>query len=98
LLTISSRIGYTLEFDDYTNKELIDIFKGMVTKAGFILDDDCISVVEDLINQNRNTKNFGNARFIRNMYEKTVIKHATNTKNNKSKKILKTITKKDITL
>ena len=95
---IVSRIGYTLEFDDYTNKELIDIFKGMVTKAGFILDDDCISVVEDLINQNRNTKNFGNARFIRNMYEKTVIKHATNTKNNKSKKILKTITKKDITL
>ena len=95
---IVSRIGYTLEFDDYTNKELIEIFRGMVTKAGFILDEDCISVVEDLINQNRNTKNFGNARFIRNMYEKTVIKHASNTKNNKSKKILKTITKKDITL
>ena len=41
-------------------------------------------------------KNFGNARFIRNVYERTVINHATNTKNNKSKKILKTITKKDI--
>ena len=95
---IVSRIGYTLEFDDYTNKELIEIFKGMVTKAGFILDPECIPVVEDLINQNRNTKNFGNARFIRNMYEKSVIKHATNTKNNKSKKILKTITKKDITI
>ncbi|MBR6949758.1 MAG: AAA family ATPase [Bacilli bacterium] len=95
---IVSRIGYTLEFDDYTNEELIEIFKGMVTKAGFLLDSECIPVVEDLINKNRDTKNFGNARFIRNMYEKSVIKHATNTKNNKSKKILKTITKKDITL
>ena len=28
-------------------------------------------------------KNFGNARFVRNMYEKTVIKHAANTKGKK---------------
>ena len=95
---IVSRIGYTLEFDDYTNEELIEIFKGMVKKAGFNLDEDAIEVVNDLINKNRDTKNFGNARFIRNMFEKTVINHAKNTKNNKRKDILKTITKKDITL
>ena len=93
---IVSRIGYTLEFDDYTNEELIEIFKGMVTKAGFTLEEDAIPEVERLINENRGMKNFGNARFIRNVYERTVINHATNTKNNKSKKILKTITKKDI--
>lgn len=93
---IVSRIGYTLEFEDYTNQELIEIFKNFVNKAGFILEDDAIIEVEKLINENRNTKNFGNARFIRNLYEKTVINHASNTKNNKSKKILKTITKKDI--
>ena len=93
---IVSRIGYTLEFDDYTNEELIEIFKGMVKKAGFILNDDCIPEVERLINENRGMKNFGNARFIRNVFERTVINHATNTKNNKRKDILKTITKKDI--
>ena len=93
---IVSRIGYTLEFDDYTNEELIEIFKGMVKKAGFTLEEDAIPEVERLINENRGMKNFGNARFIRNVYERTVINHATNTKNNKSKKILKTITKKDI--
>ena len=93
---IVSRIGYTLEFDDYTNDELIEIFKGMVEKAGFVLDSECISVVEEIVCQNRNQKNFGNARFMRNLYEKTVIQHASNTKNNKSKKILKTITKRDI--
>lgn len=95
---IVSRIGYTLEFDDYTNEELIEIFKGMVKKSGFSLDEDAIEVVNDLINKNRDTKNFGNARFVRNMFEKTVINHAKNTKNNKRKDILKTITKKDITL
>ena len=93
---IVSRIGYTLEFDDYTNEELIEIFKGMVSKAGFILEDDAIDEVKKLIDENRGMKNFGNARFIRNVYERSVINHATNTKNNKSKKILKTITKKDI--
>ena len=93
---IVSRIGYTMEFEDYTNDELKQIFTGMVTKAGFILEDGAIDEVERLINENRDTKNFGNARFVRNVFEKSVINHAANTKNVKSKKILKTITKKDI--
>ena len=42
-------------------------------------------------------KNFGNARFIRNVYEKTVINHAKNTKKATRKSVLKTITKEDIT-
>ena len=95
---IVSRIGYTLEFDDYTNEELKEIFKRMVEKAGFILEEDAQEEVEKLINENRNMKNFGNARFIRNMYEKTIIKHASNTKNIKRKQILKTIKKVDITI
>ena len=69
----------------------------MVVKSGFTLEEDALEEVDRLINENRNTKNFGNARFIRNVYEKTVINHAKNTKNNKKKSILKTITKKDIT-
>ena len=93
---IVSRIGYTLEFDDYTNEELISIFRGMVKKAGFILEEDAIPEVERLINENRDMKNFGNARFIRNVFERSVINHATNVKNNKRRDILKTITKKDI--
>ena len=95
---IVSRIGYTLTFDDYTNEELKDIFKLFVQKAGFDIEEDAFEELEKIINENRNNKNFGNARFVRNVYEKTIIKHAKNTKNNKSKKILKTITKKDITL
>ena len=57
---------------------------------------EAISRVEELINEYRDTKNFGNARFVRNIYEKSIIKHASNTKNKKEKKVLKTIEKEDI--
>ena len=43
------------------------------------------------------TPSFGNARFVRNLYEKAIIKHATNTENQTDRKILKTITTDDIT-
>lgn len=95
---IVSRIGYTLEFDDYTTEELIKIFMGFATKNGFVVSDEAIKYLEEVINENRNMKNFGNARFVRNIYEKTVIKHATNVKNKKQNKILKTITKNDISI
>ena len=93
---IVSRIGYTLEFDDYTEDELIEIFKQMIEKAGFMVTNDALDKAREIIREYKDTKNFGNARFVRNLYEKSVIKHATNTKNKKSKKVLKTITKEDI--
>lgn len=95
---ITSRIGYTLEFDDYKTEELIKIFNNFATKNGFIVSEEANNYLEEVINENRNTKNFGNARFVRNIYEKTVIKHATNVKNKKQNKILKTITKEDISI
>ena len=93
---IVSRIGYTLKFDDYTEDELIEIFKQMVTKAGFILTEDAITKAREIIKEYKDSPNFGNARFVRNLYEKTVLKHASNTEGKKSKKVLKTITKEDI--
>lgn len=93
---IVSRIGYTLEFDDYTPDELIEIFKGMMKKSGFVVADDAIDEVRKVIDEYKDTENFGNARFVRNVYEKTILKHASNTKNKTSKKAIKTITKEDI--
>ena len=82
-----------------------------LSKGGYAFDPNVIDLLNEtkyqdknvleinkLIDENRDTKNFGNARFIRNVFEKTVINHAKNTKNNKRKDILITITKKDITL
>ena len=93
---IASRIGYTLEFDDYTTDELVAIFDGMVKKAGFEVTEDAHQELRRIIEENRHQENFGNARFVRNVFEKSIIKHASNTKNVKSKKILRTISAKDI--
>ena len=93
---IASRIGYTLNFKDYTEDELLEIFKGMVKKAGFKITNEALYKARNIIKENKNAKNFGNARFVRNMYEKTVTEHATNTKDKKRKDILITITDKDI--
>lgn len=95
---IVSRIGYTLNFPDYTTDELIEIFLGMTKKAGFLVSDDAITYLKEIINKNRDMKNFGNARFIRNIYEKSIIKHATRVKDKKQTKILKTITREDISI
>ena len=95
---IASRIGYTLNFKDYTEDELIEIFKGMVKKAGFKITDAAIDKARGIIRDNKDVKNFGNARFVRNMYEKTVTEHATNTKDKKKKDALITITDKDINI
>ena len=94
---IISRIGYTMEFQDYTVDELILILKSMFRKAGFSIQKSAIEKAKQIIEEYKGTEGFGNARFIRNLYEKTIIEHATNTQNTNSKKALKTITANDIT-
>ena len=94
---IVSRIGYTMEFKDYTVDELILILKSMFKKAGFSVHKSAIEKATKIIEEYRHTEGFGNARFVRNLYEKAIIKHATNTANSDSKKALKTIVAADIT-
>ena len=93
---IVSRIGYTVEFEDYTVDELWQIFNQMMTKAGFVVSKEAEEKVKKIIEENKGAKNFGNARFVRNVYEKSIIKHASNTKDKKSKKALITIKAEDI--
>ena len=95
---IVSRIGYTVEFEDYTVDELWQIFNQMMTKAGFVVSKEAEEKVKKIIEENKGTKNFGNARFVRNVYEKSIIKHASNTKDKKSKKALITIKAEDISV
>ena len=94
---IVSRIGYTMEFQDYTVDELILILKSMFKKAGFSVQKSAIEKARAIIQEYKNTEGFGNARFVRNLYEKAIIEHAANTQNTTSKKALKTIVANDIT-
>lgn len=93
---IVSRIGYTVEFEDYTEDELLQIFMQMMSKSGFEVTEDAQNKVKEIIKEYKDTKNFGNARFVRNIYEKSIVKHAANTAGKKQKKVLKTIKPEDI--
>lgn len=94
---IVSRIGYTMEFKDYTIDELLEILKSMFKKSGFIVEDSAIEKARKIVEEYSKTEGFGNARFVRNLYEKAIIKHATNTSSETSLEVLKTISEKDIT-
>ena len=83
---IVSRIGYTLDFKGLYIRRTTKIFNGMVKKLDLVLQRTACDEVVNVIEKHKNTKNFGNARFARNLYEKTIIKHASNTRNKKSKK------------
>ena len=73
-----------------------EIFENLVRKNRFQIEEEALTQVKEMLTKVKQEENFGNARFIRNLYEKTLIKHATNTKNTTSEKALKTITIQDI--
>ncbi len=90
---LMSRIGYELEFSDFSNEELIQIFKDEVSGNEFTLEDGVISKIEKIIMKNKIGRNFGNARFVMNLFDRLVVTHAANCTDDK---YLKTITNKDI--
>lgn len=94
---IVSRIGYTMEFKDYTVDELLQILNSMFQKSGFKVQNSAMDKAKTIIEEYSKTEGFGNARFVRNLYEKAIIKHATNTSSETSLDILKTISAEDIT-
>lgn len=75
---LKSRFNKFIYFDDYTPDELLDIFRGMCKKAGFIVSEDTLQIVHDYfigMYENRGT-NFANGRDVRNFFEKAVVHQA----------------------
>ena len=90
---LMSRVGNEIEFPDFTVDELWQIFKDEAVGNGFELEDSVENKIRKIIEKNKITRNFGNARFVINLFERLVITHATeNTDDNK----LKLITSEDI--
>ncbi|MDF2612593.1 MAG: cbxXC [Clostridia bacterium] len=75
---LSSRFNRYIFFDDYNDKELIDIFKYFCNNSSYRLDNEGEHILEDHIKRllkNKN-ENFGNARTVRNIFEKSIAFHA----------------------
>ncbi|MBR3614816.1 MAG: AAA family ATPase [Clostridia bacterium] len=90
---LMSRIGYELEFPDFSKAELIQIFKDEVEGNEFTLEDGVLAKVEKIISKNKLGRNFGNARFVTNLFDRLVLTHAANYQDDNQ---LKVITNKDI--
>ncbi len=73
-----SRFNKFIDFPDYSQEELIEIFHGMAYRAGFIVDEEATVVLQEYLSQldERALKSFGNARGIRNTFEKIVVNQA----------------------
>lgn len=73
---ISSRINYIFKFEDYSPEELFDIFKLKLGFTGMKLADDAIVPVQKLCKFASGRRNAGNGRFVENLIQKALTKHA----------------------
>jgi len=77
---MKSRLGNIIEFPDYTLEELLEIFKFIVQKDGLELTEDALTRVSQILESAMSkTENFGNARFVRHLFERSLMKHAFRT-------------------
>lgn len=94
-----SRFNKFIEFSDYTKEELLQILSGMAEKAGFCIEEETKAAVENyLASMNEETRErFGNARGIRNLFEKMVAAQANRVVSyeNPTKEQLSAITPQD---
>lgn len=75
---LQSRFNKFISFPDYSNEELLTILDTMAEKAGFVIEAEAKEWVEKYLAgmTKKEKKNFGNARGIRNLFEKLVTAQA----------------------
>ena len=71
---LESRFNRFLHFADYSTQELVEIFRGLCKKGCYTLDDQAEALVRQLIlRENSSGTSFGNARGVRNIFEKILV-------------------------
>ena len=71
---LESRFNRFLHFEDYSDQELLEIFRGLCRKGCYTLDDRAEELVRGLIRrENQSGTSFGNARGVRNIFEKILV-------------------------
>ena len=97
---LQSRFTRYINFPDYSEQELFDIFKLYLNKNQYTITDDAAQLLKDNLNYAvaHKTKNFGNARYVRNIFERAVEQQANrlSAKRSISDDELSVLTKEDI--
>lgn len=96
---LESRFNKYIEFTDYNAEELFQIFMRLAHKYDYLVDEEAQQIIKDLINTEIESKDkqFGNARFVRNLFENILANQANRLANNNtlSSESLRTIVKED---
>jgi len=97
---LQSRFTRYINFPDYSEQELYDIFQLYLSKNQYTITDDAAQLLKDNLNYviAHKTKNFGNARYVRNVFERAVEQQANrlSAKRSISDDELSVLTKEDI--
>ena len=75
---LESRFNKYFYFEDYNGAQLMDIFRAMCRKNGYTLDDKAEEYAEAYLKKlyEERDENFGNARDVRNLFERAVARQA----------------------
>ena len=71
---LKSRFTRTISFPDYSDDDLVAIFLALGEKSQYVCSDDALARVRHFVSAEPRTRGFGNARFVRNLFE-TAIAH-----------------------
>ncbi|MFY2153680.1 AAA family ATPase [Mammaliicoccus sciuri] len=80
---LRSRFNTFIQFADYSVEELLEIFKVFCKRNDYLINDEALNKVENIIREqmNNNNEKFANGRFIRNLFDKVIM--------NQSKRLVK---------
>ncbi|MBP3737852.1 MAG: AAA family ATPase [Muribaculaceae bacterium] len=97
---LKSRFNRYIHFDDYMAQELFQIFEKNITQYDFSMTDDAAAYLRECLVERVESKDkdFGNARFVRNLFEKSIEAQAVrlNVKSATTKEQLGKIIRDDI--
>jgi AAA+ superfamily predicted ATPase len=74
---IQSRIGYTFHFEDYSPEELTDMYAEKMKKTGFVVSEDALERVREIMEYFQDVKYFGNGRFVNHVIHQTISQRAS---------------------
>ena len=74
---LSSRIAFHVDFDDYSEDELLAITKLLARQNSIIIDESCDQKLLDIYKKARQNPSFGNGRYARNVLEKAKLNQAS---------------------
>ncbi len=73
---LASRFRLTLTFEDYTDDQLVDIFTKIAAGSDFTPTDEALQRLRQVLTMTPRDTGFGNARFVRNLFEAAVVRQA----------------------